>query len=149
MAYIDIPIESVALQKSVSLEIQELYKFAIENNFNEFTTLSDIRKKLKEKNFNPSFTSFDEYSKTLNNFSYFDKKNYIIKDASYDTYDISNLLKQIKEEVLYYIDPKTPKNFSGYILERQVSPPLEAFERVGNNKLNIKPSGRDYGLLFE
>jgi|SRR6218665_1774868 len=146
MAYIDVPIQ---LQKSVSPEIQELYKFALENNFDEFTTLSQIRNKLREKQFHPSFNNFEEYSKKLNEFAFFDEKHYILKDTSYDIYDISNLLKQIKEEVLYYINPNTPKHFSGYILERQVSPPLEAFERVGNNKLNIKPSGRDYGLLFE
>ncbi|RZJ46461.1 MAG: hypothetical protein EOO19_10335 [Chryseobacterium sp.] len=34
-------------------------------------------------------------------------------------------------------------------LERKVSPSLEAYEYVGNNKLDIDPSERSYGLLFE
>src|SRR6218665_184459 len=106
MAYIDVPIQ---LQKSVSPEIQELYKFALENNFDEFTTLSQIRNKLREKQFHPSFNNFEEYSKKLNEFAFFDEKHYILKDKSYDIYNISNLLKQIKEEVLYYIN-QTPQN---------------------------------------
>jgi|GEM_PF-4110772 len=148
MAYVIVPFQSVKLKASAHPEIQNLYDFALQNDFDEFTTLSHIKKKIKESFAMPEI-DFNQYSKILNGFSFFDKSNYDIEDGITDIYEISNLLNQIKEEVLYYFDPATPKEFSGYILKRLVSPPLEAFQMVGNNKLNFKPSGRDYGLLFE
>jgi len=148
MAYLAIPIQSIKFKDSVPSEIKNLYNFALENNFDEFTTLSMIRKKLKE-NFKVEIDNYATYSRILNDFSFFNKDNYMVDDSFEDIYDVSNLLNQIKEEVLYFTNPESSKVFNGYILKRQINPPLEAFEPVGHNKLNIKPSGRDSALLYE
>lgn len=129
--YVPITLNQVQLKDFVSPEIKNLYDFALKNNFDEFTTLSEIRKKLKE-NFDAKVENYDEYKNIVSRFRPFDKKNYILENDAMDIYDVSNLLKQIIDEVLYFVDPNK-KVSEGYILKRQVNPPLEAFEKVGHH----------------
>lgn len=137
--YVPITLKQVALKNSTPPEVKELYNFALKNNFDEFTTLPMIRKKLKE-NFTVKVVDFEQYSKILTSFSFFDKANYVVENGITDIDDVCNLLFQIKEEVLYYFNPKIPKTFTGYVLKRCSNVPLAAFEKVGHNKLNIKPT---------
>lgn len=145
--YVPIKLNQVQLKDFVSSEIKNLYDFALKNNFDEFTTLSTIRKKLKE-NFDTKIENYHEYKNIVSRFRPFDKENFILENDAMDIYEVSNLLKQAIDEVLYFVDPNK-KVSEGYILKRQVDPSLKAFEKVGHNLLKIYPSGRDYGLLYE
>ncbi len=52
------------------------------------------------------------------------------------------LLRELKEDLVdykIYVDS----------IEREVIPRIEAYEYVGNNFLDIKPTGREYGLLLD
>ncbi len=116
-----------------------IINFVKTNNLDEFTTLSQIRNQLREE-----FGGI-EYRKLLKIKDGLYNHKYNVKDYEYDMW---NNLVNTRRELLFLIDCEfnpecTPS--TEYILERQVSPPIEALFP----KDNFKPSGRDYGLLFE
>ncbi|MFC0604579.1 hypothetical protein [Winogradskyella pulchriflava] len=86
----------------------------------------------------------------IEKFSLYDMSNY----NGYETAIIPNLIMVLsifKPEFVRKLtsnsDNKKYMDFGG--LKRKVSPPVEAYEYVGNNKLDISPTHRSYGLLFE
>lgn len=86
----------------------------------------------------------------IEKFSIYDTSNY----EGFDSKTISGLiivLSIFKPEFVRKLALNT--NNKRYMdfgeLKRKVSPPIEAYEYVGNNKLDITPTHRSYGLLFE
>lgn len=134
-------IYSSFIQRNFPRVVQEIFEFARNNEFDEFTTLAGIRDALKrDENFvNRIYKNIDT------NFSFFNSTYY--KKYS-DFYDLANLLFQIKEEIMLIKHSENLSN-NDYILRRQLSPPMEVFEPIGNNNLKITDSKRAYGLLYE
>lgn len=86
----------------------------------------------------------------IEEFSLYDMSNY----EGYNTGIIPSLIMVLsifKPEFVRKLtlnsDNKKYMDFGG--LKRKVSPPVEAYEYIGNNKLDISPTHRSYGLLFE
>lgn len=91
----------------------------------------------------------NEVKQQIQFFSFYDLDNIEYEFSNEkQLFKIIETLSKFKEELLNRLTEKTQAIDFGK-LERNVSPPLEAYEYIGNNKLDIKPSGRSYGLLFE
>lgn len=91
-----------------------------------------------------------ELVEEIEKFSLYDMSNY----EGYEVTAIPGLIMVLsifKPEFVRKLtsdsDNKRYMDFGG--LKRKVSPPVEAYEYVGNNKLDITPTHRSYGLLFE
>lgn len=86
---------------------------------------------------------------SFENFSFLDADN--IKHEAEKTEELFKLmitLSKAKHELIEKLSKhKKPVNFGEFT--RKVSPPLEAYNYTGNNKLNITSSKKSYGLLFE
>lgn len=145
MINVECPIKNLKFKWDQQEVIKNIYDFLLENKLDEYTTLSMLRKAL-QTNFTLPDKNKEIYVNLLSDFNAFDKKNYIIKKEywEYDLYDTFNLLHQSKLELLYILDETKPKVFEGYILKRRINPPLEAFELVGHNQLDIRPSGKQF-----
>ncbi|PPZ90524.1 hypothetical protein C3729_12975 [Cloacibacterium normanense] len=148
MANVSNAIELVDLNDSVDKDIKFIYTFAKTNGLDEYSSVSEIREKIRNDKKLNSIPSKKSYINKLNRFSFFDPSNVKYKKSE-DAYDILSLLTLIKNEIITYLNNKKTDFSKQNILRRRVSPPLEAFKSVGHNNLDIKPTGRDYGLLFE
>jgi len=127
----------IKLKETVSVDIQEFYNFVLENEITEYWTLRNIREVIKGNNFN---------KEELEQFSFFDLNNFSEDtDKNEDLYRLIITLARTKDEYIGY--EKIDKNLGKLV--RQVSPPLEAYKYIPHNKMDIKDSGRSYGLLFE
>ena len=84
-------------------------------------------------------------------FSFYDISNYSSVDSiDLDFYNQMNVLSNFKDNLITLLSIKgEEKSISIGPLIRKISPPIEAYDYVGNNKLNITHSMRSYGLLFE
>lgn len=120
--------------------------FIFRNQFTDFTMLADLRKSLKEELFE-EFKRL-EYKELLIIQTAIEKHNYKVKNYGYDMW---NLIHNSKQELIMLIKYDLNPNWKPekYMLIRQISPPLEAYVPIPFNKMDIRPSGRDYGLLFE
>lgn len=144
---------NVATLKNNSVpEISNLFEFIAKKSFDDFSMLSSMRALIKDefyKQFDSfSVDEFNKYKSILSSFNFYDVDNYDVIEPS-KMFDLMKNLSFFKDEVLSFIDMRYDETKKAYILERQVAPPSEAYERVGFSKLNIKYSNRDYGLLFE
>jgi hypothetical protein len=90
----------------------------------------------------------------LDSFSFFDLSNYNRSEINdYELFTFMMLSSQIKGKIIeglseeYRVKKERFKEYGK--LERQISPPLSAYDYVGNNKTNITYSNKSYGLLFE
>lgn len=141
-------IELVNLKDSVDKDIKFIYNFAKKYRLDEYSSVSEIREKIRNDNELKSLKAKKSYIDRLNKFSFFDLKNSTYKKSE-EIFDTLSLLTLIKNEIITYLKNKKTDFSEQNILKRRVSPPLEAFQSVGHNNLDIKPTGRDYGLLFE
>ena len=148
MTNISNAIELISLKKTVDNDIKLIYNFAKKNKLDEYSSVSEIREKIRNDEELRHLSSRNSHIIKLNNFSFFDQNNVKYKKTE-DVYDILSLLTLIKNEIITYLNNKKTDFSKQNILRRRVSPPLEAFKSVGHNNLDIKPTGRDYGLLFE
>ena len=107
----------------------------------------------------------DFYEEFYADFNMDDKKKLVEEIEKFSLYDLSNYdsadikivsklimtLSVFKSEFVRLLTlgsgNKRYMDFGG--LSRKVSPPVEAYEYMGNNKLDINPTHRSYGLLFE
>lgn len=99
--------------------------------------------------------NYKEYSKIIEEFNIWDNTNYFDcelagkrETRSEETICFMNDLWRAKDVLIQTIEA----NLSGrppLILTRQVSPPLEAYEYKEFGVPIGKPTGRDFGLLFD
>lgn len=97
----------------------------------------------------------DEIEQALNSiesFSFYDIDNYIVENNDNDSLlTLISILSKFKSELISKLtsnsEDRMYMDFGG--LERKASPNMETYEYVGNNKLDITPTHRSYGLLFE
>ncbi|REE24714.1 hypothetical protein DFQ09_10318 [Winogradskyella pacifica] len=84
----------------------------------------------------------------IEKFSLYDMSNYEAYQASV----IPGLIMAISIFKPALVRELTSRDNKRYMhfgdLKREVSPPIEAYEYVGNNKLDITPTHKSYGLLF-
>ena len=144
--------ENVATLRNADIEISNLFRFVLEKNYNEFTTLSQMREGIKNDFFNTLSTLTNEeklaYAKKIKNFNFYQKTNYeVSKDEN--IYDLMNNLSNFRDELVNFIEINFNSNRTIQKLVRSVSPPSEAYDFVGLSKLKITPSGKEYALLFE
>jgi len=128
----------IRLKETCPEGVKDFFNFVIENNIDEYHTLSEIRGKLEGQ-------SFDIIE--LKNFSFYDINNFDC-EHNQEMFTFICTLARSKEEYHLMLYPEKDLSKFGK-LERQVSPPLEAYKYIPHNKMDIKDSGRSYGLLFE
>lgn len=117
--------------------------FVDDQNYNEWVMLQELRSDAREY-----FYELLDFDVTND----IERNNYIKEIQSVDYWKIKNASYQEKwnynyfvEELVHALELDFNKNRKVYKMERQVSPPLEAYYP----KDNFKPTGRDFGLLFE
>ena len=135
------------LKKDASDFAKAIFNFVIENRYDEFTSRYDMQRDMLNKSF---------YKNEIEN----RKKNLLEELKKVDFYENQLFDNSYEREELMEIQ-KTLYNFQlaiGHLFMQKgkiprgrgsvtsVNPPLT--RKVGNNKLDIKPTGRDYGLLF-
>lgn len=138
--------ENFLISRETPQEIESLVGFVKNNHLDDYTTLSEMRDKIE-----------GQYVSDILNLEITDKRDYMRKLEGYSFYALErqdidhtmmNTLSRFRDEVLMVIKRSLGEKTS-YQLKRQVSPPLEAFNDVGHNKLNLKPTGKGFGLSFE
>ena len=144
--------ENVATLKKVDNEISNLFSFVLQKEYNEFTTLSQMREDIK-KDFSKELNLLTNektlaYAKKIKNYNFYQKSNYDI-DKDENIYDLMNNLSNFRDELVNFIEINYNEDQTIQKLVRAVSPPSEAYDFVGLSKLKITPTGREYGLLFE
>ncbi len=148
----------IALLNTNSKSIQQLFDYILKSGIYKDFNFSEIDSEV-EKYFHSSKYSTiksrierNDLIEEFENFSFSDLNNY-----KYDNNDINTVYKLIivlslfKSELIKLLstirEKRLKKNYGA--LKRKVSPPLEAYDYVGNNKLDIEPTDLEYGLLFE
>jgi AAA+ ATPase superfamily predicted ATPase len=138
-------------KNNIPTEIRDMFEYINSKNFTSYTTLQHLRfiaeteylpqlKELDEKN-------YEEYVKKIKDFNFYAGSDY---DNSTDKEKLLMwALDCFRNELLIVIDKKYNKNRIPALLVRQTNPPLSAYKMVAFCKSEIKPTGREYGLLFE
>lgn len=124
-------------------QIRRIFDLAIKGKITEYTTLSEMRRIGK--------TFIKEYSvkaSDLKGFSFYEINNFKGSEKDVKLFTLMCTCARFRDEILVIFRDKggKPKPIK---LIRQVSPPLEAYKYIPFNKMDIKPSGRSYGLTFE
>lgn len=141
--------ENVAILKpNVSKEISNLFNLISNKSFDKYVYRFEFKKIITEEFLKTLKGTSKPYKKELfeliQNFDAYNSDNYINFDfMSAELFDF--FLKDVSD----FININYLKNVQSYKLERLANPPSEVYDYVGFSKLEIKPTGRDYGLLFE
>jgi hypothetical protein len=143
--------EKVTLKGTSNSSIENLIGFVLEQNFDAFTSLPKLRKCINSE-YLPVLNVQDaaqwmKVVQSVSDFNFFDIQNYKAGEAP--DFDLMNIFSNFRDELLIAGDLTYNPERHTLKLTRQVSPPLSAYEYMGHSKLNIIPTGRDYGLLFE
>lgn len=145
---------NVAILETQPLEIRNLFEFVLNSGLNENSKPRDIKSKV-EVYYNENLSDLTLEDKMglkqqVQHFSFYDVNNFSAGTSKNDElFKLMVTLSKFKAELLAFLSETKTKNMSFGKLKRKVSPPVEAYEYVGNNKLDIIPSERSYGLLFE
>lgn len=90
------------------------------------------------------------FSADLQSFSFYDISNYKYKEMQEEKFfELIVILSDFKSDLLNRLLGVKKINKNKGKLQRQVSPPLQAYQYIGNNKTDIKYSDKSFGLLFE
>lgn len=136
--------------------ISEILSF-VESNLKLSTIESEIMSfihKTYEKIISMDDTDRQNAIDKLENYSVYDLQIYNRKDYSnHEIYRFMMWCSMIKHALKIDLVPGYKEEFEKFEsygkLERQISPPLEAYEWKSFNKMNITHSDKSYGLLFE
>ena len=116
--------------------------FVDDQNYNEWVMLQELRSDAREYFY--ELLDFDTNNTV-------DRNNYITEIKSVDYWRIKGTSYQERwnynyfaDELVHALELDFNKDRKVYKMERQVSPPLEAFFPVDK----FKPTGRDFALLF-
>jgi hypothetical protein len=139
---------------SKNVDVKKMFDFVIRKNYDEFVSLPELRKDVSfylTKNLNSlnkkNIQQIEQFTIHLKAFNFFDRSNYEAFDRI--DYTTMNILSNFKDELINQIEYTYLDTNKERKLERLVSPPLEAYEFVGHNKINITSSKESFGLLFE
>jgi len=141
------------ISKNAPIEIQELFKYVVSKNFPEFTSLALLKYdayeyllKLTELN----KENYLSYLEKIKDFDFYEVSNYTNCDEiTEENKDFFHTIRCFRDELEIIIRKEFDETREKYILVRQVSPPLSAYEKTGTHMLNIQVSTRDYWYLFE
>jgi len=139
---------NVALIDSTPVVISNLFNFVLKNKvgLDDVTSKSKIFIKNELEN-----SDTDSLISILQDFSFFDTTIYITEDLNDVTlFKLIIVLSNFKGEIISNLSGlKKIKYKEIGKLERQASPPIHAYDFIGNNKTDIKYSNKSFGLLFE
>lgn len=144
--------DKIKITNSCPQEVKEVYEFIINHDLHKYVDDFTIDDLIKKKSIFSSITK----TQAINLVRFFDNNNFNKENFECEDETILNNFKStffnVKYLILLYLDEKFTLNKfnyeSDFVLTLPVSPPAIAYKKVGNNNLDIKPSGRDYGLLF-
>lgn len=130
-------------KSKLSIRVLTLMVFVDDQNYNEWVMLKELRDDARNL-----FYELLDFDVTNDN----ERNKYIKEIRSVNYWGIENTTYQERWNYTYFVDELIHsleldfnKNRKVHRMERQVSPPIEAFFP----KDNFKPTGRDFGLLFE
>ncbi|WP_158729004.1 hypothetical protein [Flavobacterium sp. I-STPA6A] len=138
---------NVALIDSTPVVIGNLFNFVLNNEVGLDNVTS--KSKIFIKNELDSLNSED--ISLLQDFSFFDTSIYKTDNLNDDKlFSLIVVLSNFKGELISNLSGlKKIKYKEIGKLERQASPPINAYDFIGNNKTDIKYSNKSFGLLFE
>lgn len=138
---------NVALIDSTPVVISNLFNFVLNNEVGLDNVTS--KSKIFIKNELESLDS--ENISLLQDFSFFDTSIYKTDNLDDDKlFNLIVVLSNFKGELICNLSGlKKIKYKEIGKLERQASPPIHAYDFIGNNKTDIKYSDKSFGLLFE
>ncbi len=138
---------NVALIDSTPVVISNLFDFVLNNGVGLDNVTS--KSKIFIKNELDSLDS--ESISLLQDFSFFDTSIYKTENLNDDKlFNLIVVLSNFKGELISNLSGlKKIKYKEIGKLERQASPPINAYDFIGNNKTDIKYSNKSFGLLFE
>ena len=129
----------------------------VSNQMSKGVALRTLKSKSNAKSFfdiyypNMDITLKEEIKSELTSISFYDLSNYKNGVIDFNLYNQINLLSAFRNALIFHLDGS--KRRTTVLLKepliRKVSPPLEAYEFSGNNKIDITHSDRSYGLLYE
>lgn len=133
----------IKLTNDAPEQIRQIFDLAIQNEITEYTTKSEMKKIgkvfIEKKIINIS---------DLQQFSFYDIDNFKESEKNVNLFTLMCTCARFRDEILIILKVKMGK-IKPIKLVRQISPPLEAYKYIPYNKMDIKPSGRSYGLTFE
>ncbi|MEM6718641.1 MAG: hypothetical protein AAF611_04985 [Bacteroidota bacterium] len=145
---------TINIKKEAPQLIINMFNYIVEHGVCEDFSSIEISKVADSFRIKNNLSSSKKNYKIITDFSFYEKENYELKKNQADSnlvFELMMILSSFKSELLRILFPDTDikiENTKSNI-KYNLTPPLEAYEPVGNNQLDISPSGRSYGLLFE
>lgn len=136
------------LNNTKNSNILDIFEYISSLNLISFLSFAELKcyasdeyiKKFKFKKNN----EWQEYISSIKDYDFLDPDNY---KAPVDDYVMSNL-SNFRDIIIAVIEQKYNTNRESFKLSRLVSPPLSAYKYIGHS-IDIKPTGKNYGFLFE
>jgi len=141
----------IKLLTEESSQAKILFDYVVSKNYTEIT--SDMLKfeiiTFFETNYvDKKQSELKKLSKELSFFNFYDQNNYSNFQITETVLKQLVVLSHFKHDLIQMLDSSLkPIDFG--VLKRQISPPLEVYKPIYHTKVDITPSGRSYGLLFE
>jgi hypothetical protein len=149
----NITVDKIKTSNSCPALAKEIYNFINKNNLIELEDFSKITVQIE----NDIYGSYDlKKAKEYSDFH----KNYYFSDSDFECNDVFDLIEfksifiDVKENIFMYLNKKYALNKSKitstvkYTIPPAFTGNENAYKKVGNNNLDILPTGRDYGLIF-
>lgn len=133
------------LDSNINGLTRDIYNFVLEKQYDNFTSEFEMMKDIRN-DFSSLINDKNEVYIKLKEVNYF-KRGVFIAEETVDISDFKNtLFKFILTLENYLKDNNEIINENSSI--KVTYNYNDRFQKVGMNKLNIKPTGRGYGLLF-
>lgn len=140
---------NVAIIDTAPMVIRNLFNFVLDKDVHTRNIKSKSKEFLKQE---LNDATKEIFTDTLESFSFYNTSMYIVSNPEQEE-QLLNLvivLSDLKSELLSTLSQAKKIDYKELgKLERRVSPPLKAYEFIGNNKTDIKYSNKSFGLLFE
>lgn len=147
--------KDVAILGSAPVEIRDVFDYVFSKNLDENSKAKDIKSEAVQ--FVKGIVTGEngaerrlQLRQHVTDFSFYDVNNFTADTEKNEAlFKKMVILSRFKEELINILSDNKKKTVKFGKLERKISPPLKAYVYTGNNKLDIAPSKRSYGLLFE
>ncbi len=136
---------NISLKKNIKGLTSEIFKFVIDNNYDIFTSNYEMKLDISNSFYNKHIkNSKEDFIVDFKNVDFYDNNLYNTTESK----ELANLQKTLFNFKLAIVDVMRQNGALSAVKmsTTSASPPLT--RKMGNNKLDIKPTGRDYGLLF-
>lgn len=137
--------EGLSLKENVTGLTRDIFKFVIDKNYDNFTSNYEMKFDISASFYNDYIKNRKEaFLEDFKKVNFYDINLFEIKNID-NLADLQKTLHNFKSAIVDVVKQ------NGFLAEVKLSktsesPPLT--KKIGNNKLDIKPTGRDYGLLF-